>query len=74
MRTIFFATLLSTALLAGCGHHEDLKYDFTENGCDTGEHKADSKDQYCSMLKDDSLNNGCAADLRAQEVSSQSCG
>jgi hypothetical protein len=74
MRTVLFAALLSSALLVGCGHKDELKYDFSENSCDTGEHKADSKDQYCTMLKDDGLNNGCAADLRAQEASSQSCG
>jgi hypothetical protein len=61
-------------LAAGCGAKEDsLKYDFTENGCGTGEHEFDSQENYCSGLKSRSLNKGCAYSLREEAFKSNGC-
>jgi hypothetical protein len=74
MKKFLFA-FATVALFSACGHKDDqeFKYQYTVNNCDTGEHKADSKAQYCSMLKDDGLNNGCAGDMRKQAASDQGC-
>jgi hypothetical protein len=74
MRNLFVITLFAGALLAGCGKKEELKYHLVENQCDTGEHTADSKDQMCSMLKYDGVNNGCAYTLRKQKYEGDGCG
>ena len=41
-----------------------LSYNYTENGCSTGEHTFYANDQLCDGLKNDSLNNYCALSLR----------
>lgn len=73
MKTLVVVSL-SVCLLASCGKKEKFSYDFTENECKTGEHKADSKDDHCSNLKNNSLNNGCAEKLRKDEYERQGCG
>jgi hypothetical protein len=65
--------------LAACSHVDGgsstittahMSYDLTENGCATEEHAFSSADpqdclnQYCAGLENDSLNHGCALDLR----------
>jgi uncharacterized lipoprotein YehR (DUF1307 family) len=61
--------------LTACGKEEkeDLTYRFNENGCDTGEQKSASKDEYCSKLRDDSLNKFCAKSLREKEFNTRGC-
>lgn len=53
---------------------EDLTYRFSVNGCDTGEQKSTSKDEFCGKLRNDQLNNFCAKDLREKEFAARSCG
>ena len=65
---------LATIAFAGCGKKEDFKYTLSENGCSTGEQQADSKDQMCAKLKNDSVNNNCAYSLRKQKFESDGCG
>jgi hypothetical protein len=69
--------LISFFLISGCGSSESkdesYKYRFTENGCDTGEQRFSSKQDYCGALKNDSLNNGCAATTRAKTFESAKC-
>lgn len=71
MKRLIFAGLTFT--LTACGlsvDHKDEKkdenysYEFEENGCKTGKQEFSSKADYCSGLKNDGLNNGCAASLR----------
>ena len=44
-----------------------LSYNLTENGCSTGNHSFNSQDELCNGLRDDSLNNNCAQNLRYQK-------
>jgi hypothetical protein len=69
-----FALTTAIFLLASCGKKEEYKYNLTENGCNTGEKTAESKDQMCSLLKDNSANNGCAANLRKNKYEQDGCG
>lgn len=69
----FVALLLTTFSLSACGKHEDLKYSFSENGCETGEQTADSTEEYCQKLADHDLNHGCATYMRKNQFT-QSCG
>jgi hypothetical protein len=66
MRNAFFgvSALVLSALALGCGNSDSKNYDFTENGCDTQSHTFDSQGSYCAGLESNSLNNGCALDLR----------
>jgi uncharacterized lipoprotein YehR (DUF1307 family) len=75
MKNIFFLACL-VSLTAACGKKEEEKfqYSFTENGCETKEHKADTKDKYCAMLRDDALNNYCASRLRKEAYEKNGCG
>lgn len=72
------ALILGMALLlAGCGKAEEteiFRYQFEENGCNTGEHTADSQAQYCTNLKDEALNKFCARNLRKEAYESKGCG
>ncbi|MFZ3230288.1 MAG: hypothetical protein WA160_08790 [Pseudobdellovibrio sp.] len=45
-------------------------YDLTENGCPTGEHSFSSLESMCDGLKNDSLNNFCARNLRYSKFQS----
>ena len=76
MKKIF--SLVMGLSLVGCGGsdsssnsqsvsastHYQLRYDLTENNCQTCRHEFDSLDHYCQGLRDDSLNHGCAGSLR----------
>jgi hypothetical protein len=62
--------LTLTSILSGCSS-SDYKYDYTVNGCDTGEHSFGNKSDYCSGLQNDTLNNGCAASTRQQTYQSE---
>ena len=72
MKILLLAALALT--FTACGKKEEFKYQLVQNQCDTGEHKADSKEQMCSMLKDAGLNNFCAYDLRKQKYEGDGCG
>ena len=65
------AMILSTVfLLAACSKKEEtqkISYDYTENSCPTGRHEFESQEALCDGLKNDSLNNNCARNLRYQE-------
>lgn len=63
--------LLACLTLAACSSSNEtktssLKYQYVENGCDTGVHVFSSQADYCNALKDSSLNNGCAYTIRKQ--------
>lgn len=62
----------------GCGKDETesatFKYQYAVNGCDTGEHVANSKDEHCQQLKDSSLNRFCAEGLRKDAFQAKGCG
>ena len=47
-------------------------YQFSDNGCDTGEHVFSSKADFCAALTDEALNQGCAPALRLQHFQ-QAC-
>lgn len=78
MKALYFMILAGLPLLVSCGKEEEtvstFQYQYTLNGCDTGQHKADSKEQHCQQLKDDSLNRFCAASLRKEAFESKGCG
>jgi hypothetical protein len=48
-------------------------YSFDVNHCPTGEHRFSTKEEYCSALRDDQLNGGCANQERMQLASQQGC-
>lgn len=52
---------------------ESWKYRFQFNGCDTGSHTFNSKQEMCEGLKDDALNNHCASTLREDYFNQNSC-
>jgi hypothetical protein len=72
-----FIILTSSLLINACGSKESkdekYTYQFSENGCDTGKQSFSSKLDYCNALKNDSLNNGCAAFTRAKTYQSANC-
>jgi hypothetical protein len=73
-----FLGFLAGIVLVGCSVHagtssddqnggivdQSLSYNLTENGCETKQHDFSSHADYCNGLESDSLNNGCAIDLR----------
>ena len=83
-RTSFHRFFLSTTLVAltyGCGFSlgkesnssaEKWSYQFTENGCDTGQHEYNKKEDYCLALRDEGANRGCAPSMRG-EASKKDC-
>lgn len=70
----FGIALFTLVVLSACGKKEDFKYQYTVNGCDTGEHKAESKEEFCSLLKNDEINNYCAYNVRKENFQTQGCG
>ena len=67
MRISFLILALSSsACLLSCGSNDSRNYTFSENGCSTQTHSFDSQTAYCQGLESNSLNNGCAIDLREQ--------
>ena len=70
IRVLFFVLLL-----AGCGDNksEDFSYNYTVNGCSTGEQSFGSKEALCNGLADDERNNGCAGARRCEEFNNQGC-
>ena len=69
---LFFSGLITLGLSACGGKSENMSYEYTVNGCETGKHEFDSKEAYCAALKDDALNHGCASSLR-QETFTNNC-
>lgn len=55
-------------------NNESLKYEFEENGCNTGQHTFSNNGDYCAGLLDDSLNKGCARSLREKAFEAAGCG
>ena len=66
--------LFSVLLFSSCGKKEDFKYQYSVNGCDTGEHEAESKEEFCALIKNDAANNYCAYSVRKENFQSNSCG
>ncbi len=65
-------TIIGVLGITGCGKDEqEYKYQYSYNGCDTGEHKFDSVDGLCASLQSDSANRGCAESIREQSFKSQ---
>ena len=44
-----------------------LSYQYNYNGCETGEHSFSSEKDYCDGLVNESLNKGCATEIRYPE-------
>jgi hypothetical protein len=66
--------LVSAASFSACeDKKEDGSYSYEINGCKTGAQSYSSKDELCSKLKNDSLNNGCARSARRERFN-QECG
>lgn len=78
MRVSYSVFLFLFVVLAGCGKEEEVsstfQYQYTLNGCDTGQHKAESKEEHCQQLKNHSLNKFCASSLRKEAFESKGCG
>jgi hypothetical protein len=75
--TRLFVCIVLVLGISACGSteskDESYKYRFREGSCDTGQQSFSSKQAYCSALKNDSLNNGCAAATRAKTYESEKC-
>jgi hypothetical protein len=56
---------------ANCG--SSYSYQYTVNGCDTGQHSFGSLEAMCHGLQDNGLNNGCALSDRQSYFSSKGC-
>lgn len=76
------ALALSACSLEVAGHKvlgggdnksQNLSYEYSYNGCNTGKHEFSSQDDYCNGLKNDSLNNYCAINLRYNDFKAK-CG
>jgi hypothetical protein len=74
-----FVLFCSGFILSGCNsssllnpkvESQSFTYNFTENGCSTGEKVFSTNDAMCSALRDDVSNNYCAQDLRYQKFQS----
>ncbi|MEK2643843.1 hypothetical protein [Bdellovibrio sp. BCCA] len=50
----------------------EFTYEYKFNGCSTGKHKLLSKKEFCDALLNDTLNNGCARELRIENYN-RSC-
>jgi hypothetical protein len=53
-------------VIASGGVNQALTYELSENGCSTGRHTFPSFPEMCVGLQNNTLNNDCALDLRAQ--------
>jgi hypothetical protein len=53
--------------------NSNLSYELTYNGCKTGKHSFSSEEALCEGLQSESLNNGCAENMRKQYFTSHSC-
>lgn len=62
---------VAKADVAGGGQSESYKYDFTCNGCKTGEQVFDSRSGLCTALLDESRNNGCCRREREDQYQNQ---
>lgn len=58
---------------SGGSSSSTYKYQFVENGCDTGQQVFSSQSAMCSGVQNESLNHGCAGDLRQQYFTAQGC-
>jgi hypothetical protein len=60
--------ILSVFVLFACGAKEEKSekksYNFTTNGCSTGEHSYSSAEELCKALQDEKVNNGCSYEMR----------
>ena len=75
MKKLILCIALAALALVGCSKKdEEFKYSLTENQCETGEHKADSKSVMCAQLKNDEVNHGCATHLRKEKFEGDGCG
>ena len=66
-----FLLLLASVFIVSCGKisedrflSSNFSYDFHEPLCSTGKHNFENQKEYCSGLKDHSLNRNCAKDYR----------
>lgn len=72
----FAMILCLTTLLCSCKglvpnlEKNSFSYNFSENGCSTGDKNFSSNDAMCNALKNDSLNNYCAQSQRYQKFQS----
>ncbi len=74
INSVLAAVVMAFALLGCEAEEENLSYEFSYNGCNTGKHEFDSKDAFCVGLKDyRANNNGCAYDLRKQAYEEKGC-
>lgn len=70
--TLGFSLLISSCnlspavdgLVSSQSANSKLTYNFSDNGCQTGEHTFFSEQQMCDGLKNEVLNNYCASRLR----------
>lgn len=76
--SIFVAGLILQSCVANLGkdvkvgaESQNYSYNLSENGCSTGDHSFSSLDSMCDGLKDDSLNNQCAYNLRRMKFESE---
>src|SRR5690348_478541 len=74
-----FALMSFGTMICGCNSDvtassssENLNYRLSEDGCDTGNQKFSSKEDYCHGLENDAKNYYCALDLR-RDLYQQRC-
>jgi hypothetical protein len=69
---VFFLSVF-LGLVASCGSDKDpesanlkgnYNYNFDENGCKTGNQSFSSIEAYCKGLQNETLNKGCAQNIR----------
>lgn len=53
---------------------QSLSYELEENGCNTGKHEFSSRESYCTGLRNNTLNNGCAYSLRKDRYRAECSG
>jgi hypothetical protein len=77
MRIKFSFACLLLSMITACGSEskdsETLRYQFEQNGCNTGSHEFKKLEDMCQALKDDQLNQGCALSLRLDHFEQSGC-
>lgn len=75
-RLLLLGALLGLgAAVSGCAEEKaeskTYKYEFTFNNCPTGSHSFSSLSDMCQALQNETLNQGCAQDMRRQYFEQQ---
>jgi hypothetical protein len=75
MKSFLCACFVTLLVVAGCGSSGKVSYNyqFTNNGCDTGEQVFTSLAAMCTALQSDAVNGSCALAARQAFFMTEKC-